>query len=86
MASQLPAQISVIHCRAHKGQNDKISKVNDFADSDAKAIITWMTQLRSPTSNITNFHPLKKNAFQKEIDKWIKKGAKKKFNCPMEIT
>lgn len=23
----------------------------------------------------------KKNAFQKEIDKWIKKETKKKFNC-----
>lgn len=27
-----------------------------------------------------------KYAFQKEIDKWIKKETKKKFNCTMGVT
>lgn len=32
---QLPVQISVIYCRAHPGQKDKVSEGNDFADRTA---------------------------------------------------
>ena len=55
---QLPVQTLVIHCRAHIGQNEQISKGNDFADRGAKVTVkTKPIQLRSHTSNTTrNFH------------------------------
>lgn len=67
-ASQLPAQISVIHCRAHSGQND-ISMDNDPIERSAKVILKIRpTQLRSPNA-IRNIHSLKTDMFSKR--KWM---------------
>ena len=38
-ALQLPAQILVIHCRAHIEQRDEVSKCNNFTDTIAKAAV-----------------------------------------------
>lgn len=38
-ALQLPTQIISIHCGTHTGQNDKISKGNDFAERATKAAV-----------------------------------------------
>lgn len=38
-ALQLPPQLSVIHCRDHTGQKDKVSKSKNFAGRTTKAAI-----------------------------------------------
>lgn len=39
-ALQLPTQISAMHCRAHIGQKDEVSKGSNFPDRTAKAVKT----------------------------------------------
>lgn len=77
---QLPTQIISIHCRTCTGQNDKISKGNDFAERTTKAAVkTWqIPNLEAPLLITETFVHFQKYTSQREMNKWIEMGGAKK--------
>ena len=61
-ALQLPAQISINHCRAHTGQKEEVAKGQDCLARAAKAAgKTWQTpDTGAPLFTIRSFCSLKK--------------------------